>query len=93
MDELTIVEFGELVEMYQIAVKKYKEKRIKIDGQLVKKYILFWRLREDPYELRTNNLRLLHFHLHLTPDREGLFDTILSEHATDWNPGTLRIER
>ncbi len=92
MNEMTVVEMGELMEMYSIAVAKFRALRIELNEQLVKRFFFFWRLRDDPREVRSNSTRLVHFHMHFAPDVEGLMDPVLESEAHDWDPAQLVIE-
>jgi len=57
-DQLSVIEAGELVEMYGYIVKKYREAELKrSDNSLIKKYVFFWRLRDDLYDPISGNMR------------------------------------
>jgi hypothetical protein len=89
MNEMTVVEMGELIELYSLAVKRCRESNLELNGKLVKKFLFFWRLRDDPMEERNIRPRMVHFHMHFTPDREGLLDAVLDADACDWDPQKL----
>lgn len=88
-NELTVIEMGEFVEMYESAVATLRSADLhNPDGSPIKKYIFFWRLRDDPVDHLSGNLRPGHLHVHVTPDRDHLFDPLLDEEAvrTDFSP-------
>jgi diadenosine tetraphosphate (Ap4A) HIT family hydrolase len=91
MNELTVVEMGELMDIYSIAVEKFRTLKLDLVHREISKFMFFWRLRDDPFEARNKSIRMVHFHMHLTPDREGLLDPILQKEACDWDPAKLEI--
>jgi hypothetical protein len=62
LDQMTVVETGELIQTYGIALKKLRRSRLEIDGQRVNQFLFFWRLRdqlfEDPHGLGSEASRL-----------------------------------
>ena len=92
VNEMKVVEMGELIEMYSIAVRKFRSLNLTINEKPVDRYIVFWRLRENLNESESNTRRLEHFHIHLVPDRAGMFDPVLDENACDWDPKALVVE-
>lgn len=91
MSDVSIVEMGELVETYALVVTKLRSLRLAIDGRPISKFLLFWRLRDEPAGDPRVPARLVHFHLHVTPDRDGLLDPVLEREACDWDPSQLVI--
>lgn len=89
MSELSVVEVGELFRIYEDAVAVLGQLQERLpEPQRISKYLFFWRLRDEYREKTTGRRKLAHFHLHLAPDREGLFDPLLDEnaHAVDYIP-------
>lgn len=82
MSELSVVETGELFKIYQIAVDSLKrhESTLPIDERSGK-YIFFWRFRSEFQTNKSGQRKIKHFHLHLAPDQEGMFDPLLDESA------------
>lgn len=84
MSDLTVAEMGELFEMYSWAVDRFRTK-VNQDISL----IFFRRFRDGSVVTPFGVKRPNHFHLHLTPDREGLFDPLLEQDATKWDWASL----
>jgi len=93
MDEMTVVEMGELIEMYSSAIKKMRSLGLVINEKAIERFLFFWRLRDTNFEETSQTRRLSHFHMHLTPDVEGLFDPLLTKDARDWDPTRLAGNR
>lgn len=79
--ELSVVETGELFSIYSQAVAVLKRHEEVIPASLrTGKYLFFWRYRDKQRET-TNQRKLDHFHLHVAPDRERMFDPVLDDSA------------
>jgi diadenosine tetraphosphate (Ap4A) HIT family hydrolase len=92
--EMSVCEAGELVEMYRIAIDKYRTSGLKrCDGKDVRKYVFFWRLRDDLYDPVSGNTRPDHFHIHLAPDKDHLWDPVIEEKAYTWEVSKLIIKQ
>jgi len=82
MSLLSVMEMGELVEMYTYAVQKFRAARLKNrDGKEIKKYVFFWRLRDDRLDPLSGNIKPDHFHIHLAPDKDHLWDPVIDQDA------------
>lgn len=82
MTEMSLSEMGELAEMYNHIINKFRKCQLKrTDGSEVKKYVFFWRLRDDLYDPVSGNLRPDHFHIHLAPDKDHLWDPVIEKDA------------
>lgn len=89
-EEITEKEMGEFKIMLNWAVKKYRDKKLfREDGSPIKKYIFFWRLRDDPLDMVSGNIRPDHFHFHIAPDRDHLWDPIVEHNAYLWDVNEL----
>ena len=72
--ELPDKELIEMIELYKYAHHKLLKTDLRYDdGTPVYQYIYFWRVR-DRTKNKGNIHKPSHFHLHLTPDRDGLLD-------------------
>lgn len=79
--ELSVVETGELFSIYSQAVSVLKKHEAMIPEKLrTGKYLFFWRYRDTQREV-SDQRKVDHFHLHVAPDRERLFDPLLDEDA------------
>jgi hypothetical protein len=82
--DMTMQEAGELVKVIDYGEKKIIDARIeRDDGSLVKKVVYFWRFRLDRLDKVSGTVRPNHFHLHLAPDKDHLWDSILDDKATE----------
>lgn len=80
--EMTPEELGDLMKIYKRAIAKFRFKHLKRkDGSPIKKYVLFWRMRDDLLDKISGNIRPNHFHLHFTPDKDHLWDPTLDGDA------------
>lgn len=79
--EMTFREAGELVEAISYATKTMLDAKLtREDGVEIKKVVYFWRFRADRFDPISKTVRPDHFHLHLTPDKDHLWDPILDKH-------------
>lgn len=84
ISELSVQEMGELFSVYLKAVETLQELHRQLpDEEQTGKFIFFWRFRWDSSKDRKHQKAPDHFHLHLSPDRAGLFDDSLDEEAKD----------
>jgi diadenosine tetraphosphate (Ap4A) HIT family hydrolase len=78
--EMTFREAGEMVEVVSYATKKMLDAELKReDGSGVKKIVYFWRFRADRFDPISGTVRPDHFHLHIVPDKDHLWDPILDK--------------
>jgi galactose-1-phosphate uridylyltransferase len=83
MSELSVVEVGELFNIYDQAVTVLKSfQPLLPEKDRADRYIFFWRLRSEYVDQVSGEVKLSHFHLHLTPDRDKLFDPLLDDSAS-----------
>lgn len=59
------------------------------DGSKIEKVVYFWRYRKNRYDPVSGNMRPSHFHLHLIPDRDHLWDPVVDPNAKDWDINLL----
>lgn len=86
MSELSVPEMGELFEVYERAVQVFRNLGTDLPPEDFNgKFIFFWRFRDRLDGETTDQVKLSHFHLHLAPDRERMFDPILNERAVDYD--------
>lgn len=82
--DMTIQEAGELVTVIDYGEKKIIDAKIvRKDGTQVKKVVYFWRFRMDRLDKVSGTIRPSHFHIHLAPDKDHLWDPILDENASE----------
>ncbi|SMQ72342.1 Diadenosine tetraphosphate (Ap4A) hydrolase [Plantibacter sp. VKM Ac-1784] len=89
MSDLSVVETGELFTIYAIAVDALRNFQSNLpEGERTGKYIFFWRFRSEVDAEVSDQRKLSHFHLHLAPDRERMFDPLLDKdaHEVDYIP-------
>ena len=80
--ELSDEEMKEFFEMYSYAISKFRNAKLKRDdGSEIKKYVFFWRLRDDLLDRISGNIRPDHFHVHLTPDKDHFWDSTIDRNA------------
>ena len=76
--DMTFKEAGELPSVIDYGEKKILESKLKrADGTLVEKVVYFWRYRFNRFDQISGTVRPAHFHVHLCPDKEHLWDPIL----------------
>lgn len=73
--ELSVSEMGELIEMYDHAITKFRDEGI---GD---KYVMFWRLRDRQIDSISGNKRPAHLHINLVTDRDHLWDPLIDPEA------------
>lgn len=78
----TYKENAELLDVLQHAKRKLLDSGlVRADGVEVKKIVSFWRYRADRRDPITGNVRPDHFHLHIVPDKDRLWDSTLDKNA------------
>lgn len=87
--EFSPVQLGEFIEIVRIATRKLCATMI--DFESVSKILYFWRYRFKGNEKDLSSKHREHFHLHIVPERDRLFDPILDNYAV-WDESTLDIE-
>jgi len=81
-DEQSYKENGELLDVLAHVKRKMIDAKLqRSDGSEVKKIVHFWRFRADRYDPISGTVRPDHFHLHITPDKDHLWDPILDADA------------
>lgn len=81
-DEMSFKEAGELPEVLAYTKKKFIDAKLKrSDGKKVEKFVYFWRLRLNRYDPISKTIRPDHFHVHLAPDKDHLWDSTLDKDA------------
>lgn len=82
--EMTFLEAGELTTAILYANKRMLDAKLeREDGTLVEKIVHFWRYRANRFDPQSGTVRPNHFHLHITPDKDHLWDPILDESPTE----------
>lgn len=82
MEEINDYEWMELKEMHTYAMNKYRNAKLtRIDGSDVDRYVFFWRQRDNPIDPQTGAFKPNHFHIHMAPDKDRLWDSILDKDA------------
>lgn len=86
MSELSVVEIGELFSMYESAVEVFRDFEHDISSDDFNgKFIFFWRFRGRIDGEYVDQRKIDHFHLHLAPDKERMFDPILVNGASNYD--------
>ncbi|XVV02505.1 HIT family protein [Actinosynnema sp. CA-248983] len=82
MCELSVVEVGELFSIYgqAVAVLHHLQPLLP-EAERADRYIFFWRLRSEYRDRVSGEVKVSHFHLHLAPDQDKLFDPLLDDSA------------
>jgi len=81
-DEQTYKENGELLDVLSYVKRKMLDANIRrADGSKIKKIVHFWRFRADRFDPISGSIRPDHFHIHITPDKDHLWDPILDDGA------------
>jgi diadenosine tetraphosphate (Ap4A) HIT family hydrolase len=82
--EMSAMEHCELFELQHYTFKKLVEAELThSDGSTIDRYLFFWRFREDSFDPITQTLKPDHFHFHIVPEKEHLWDAVLDEKAAD----------
>lgn len=77
-DEQSYKENAELLDVLSHVKRKMLDANLKkSDGTPVKKIVHFWRYRLDRFDKVSGMMRQNHFHVHITPDKDHLWDPIL----------------
>lgn len=80
--DMTNDEAIELKQLSKYVINRYRQaKLLRSDNTEIKKYVFFWRLRDDRFDPISGNIRPDHFHLHIAPDKDHLWDPTLDENA------------
>ena len=77
MNDFEVVEMKEMLAFIMDIYRKSKLTRA--DGSEIKKYVYFWRKRDDNFDPISGNFRPTHFHIHIAPDKDHLWDTTLDK--------------
>ena len=81
-NEMNDKEAVELRDMFDYAINRYREEKLlREDGSQIKKYVFFWRLRDDTYDPISKVKRPNHFHIQIAPDKDHLWDPTLDKNA------------
>jgi len=92
--DMTFMEAGELVSVIDYGEKKLLESNLKrSDGSKVEKVVYFWRFRFNRFDPVSGTVRPAHFHMHLTPDKDHLWDKILDKDAHTVNFNILKDKK
>jgi diadenosine tetraphosphate (Ap4A) HIT family hydrolase len=87
--ELSVIETGELFSVYSQVVEILVKHEAYIPEALrTGKYIFFWRYRDHQGE-PSDQRKVEHFHMHIAPDRERMFDPLLDADAHTFDYITL----
>lgn len=80
--DMSFKEAGELTQVIDYGEKKILDAKLKRkDGTLIEKVVYFWRFRLNAYDPISGTTRNGHFHLHLAPDKDHLWDPIVDPTA------------
>ena len=89
--DMTFKEAGELPGVIDYGEKRILESKLKReDGTLIEKVVYFWRYRFNRFDSITGTIKPAHFHLHLTPDRDHLWDPVIDLEADKWDIEILK---
>lgn len=89
--DMTFKEAGELPFVFDYAEKKILDSELKRkDGSLIEKVVYFWRFRANRFDPVSGTVRPDHFHIHLSPDKDHLWDPIVEKSANEVNVLKLR---
>ena len=81
-NEQSFQEAAELLTVFDYAKKKFVDAKLKRkDGKDVEKFVYFWRHRLNRYDPISGTVRPDHFHIHLAPDKDHLWDSTLDDDA------------
>ncbi len=81
-DEQSYKENAELLDVLSYVKRKMLDAELmRPDGTKVKKIVHFWRFRADRFDPISKNIRPDHFHIHITPDKDHLWDSTLDSDA------------
>ncbi len=84
--QLTIKELTQLKEAITFVTNKYRQKKLRLkDGTRIQKYVFFWRLRDNKYDSISGNTRMGHFHIHIAPDKDHLWDPVVDSTANQFD--------
>lgn len=80
--DMTFKEVGELPSVIDYGEKKMLESKLKRpDGSLIEKVVYFWRFRFNRFDPISGTVRPDHFHIHLTGDKDRLWDPVVDPNA------------
>ncbi len=80
--DMTFAEAGELPKVVDYGEKKMIDaKLLRTDGTLIQKMVYFWRYRFNRFDPISGTVRPDHFHIHLAPDKDHLWDPTLDKKA------------
>lgn len=81
-DEQTYKENAELLDVLSHVKRRMLDANLERgDGTKVKKIVHFWRYRADRFDPISGTIRPSHFHMHITPDKDHLWDAVLDKDA------------
>jgi diadenosine tetraphosphate (Ap4A) HIT family hydrolase len=80
LGEMSDFETLEMKELLSLVTSKYRSANLlREDKTKVEKFIYFWRKRDNTYDPVSNNFRPDHFHIHIAPDKDHLWDPVLDK--------------
>lgn len=89
--DMTFIEAGELTSVVDYGEKKIIDSRLlRKDGSLVEKVVYFWRHRVNNFDPQSKTYRPSHFHIHLSPDQDRLWDPIVDASANQVDMSVLK---
>lgn len=89
--DMTMQEAGELVTVIDYGEKKIIDAHLtRDDGSLIEKVVYFWRYRMNRFDKVSGTVRPSHFHIHLCPDKDHLWDPIIADNAHEWDVEVLK---
>lgn len=76
--DMSMRENAELPTILDYIEKKFVDaKLVRSDGVDVEKFVFFWRFRLNRFDPISKTVRPDHFHLHIAPDKDHLWDSTL----------------
>ena len=81
-DEMSFKESSELPTVLAYTKKKFIDANLtRKEGDPVEKFVYFWRYRMNKIDKISGTVRPDHFHLHIAPDKDHLWDPTLDDDA------------
>ncbi len=89
--DMTNSEAIEFKQILSLAMKRYRSQKLyRPDKTLIEKYVYFWRKRDNLVDKISGTTRPDHFHIHISPDQDHLWDRVVDKDACKVNIDTLK---
>src|SRR5680860_886520 len=82
--DINTAELSEFIEIQKLVKDMLTNAKLKhLDGKPINRFLFFWRFREELFDPIKGVTKSDHFHFHIVPEREHLWDAVIEDNATE----------